>query len=847
MMANSLNVKDFGAVGDGRVDDTLALQAAIDAASAAGGGTVVIPSGTYIVSAQASGNALILKDNVLLEGDTTDRPTLKLANGSSADIDGILRADGDAVGVSGLVIDGNRAHTTGVVSDLSLGDGAQLTLNYVQATNASGYGLDLRAEGGQVQSNKAYVDYNGQGGVITAGLVGSALDDLIVRDNDGNGLTTQGAVRVQDITSTSNQGYGVAVVGDADGHAAQLISGSITSNRTSGVLIDNASDAVVDHLSISYNRLLAIEVRDSQGTQISTNHIDGSYLDANQSYVLVQDSTGTEVRGNVIGATGYYDGAKSTYGVEERGQSNDNRIGDNFIGNVTEGDVKVVGATTAVFDNTDALTTYGSTGDDVISEYARAYNMVLYGGAGDDVILGGVLDNELIGGAGVDRLVGAQGHDTFRFTQLTDSYRTASAGYADTISAFDVSKDSIDVTSLGLSGLGNGHNGTLDLTYNADKDLTYLKSYDADAQGQRFELILKGDYRTSLTADNFLPLTTGTSGADTLHGTTHGRDTLVGGDGRDVLAGRGDDDRLDGGAGADRLIGGQGSDTFVYNHLTDSQVDAAGKDQGRDLIVDFNSAEHDQIDVSALGFSGFGDGYGTTLSLTYDTANDITRLSSKELDSAGNRFQIALNGNHLLDLGANAVEFARADSTQETSSYPGQSLITGTAGNDKLVGAAGEDRIYGLDGDDVLQGGANSDFLIGGHGADKLTGGSGSDYFIFQSVEDSYRTADQSHTDLITDFNQGYDSLSVSALGYTDIGDGFNGTLKIDYNAALDRTYVRDLQGDDQGRFFQIALSGDQTQNLRYNNMGFADRDVSADVTPIEVVGVATHADHAVG
>ncbi|MBD8710205.1 MULTISPECIES: M10 family metallopeptidase C-terminal domain-containing protein [Pseudomonas] len=846
-MANSFSVKDFGAVGDGHTDDTLALQAAIDAASAAGGGTVVIPSGTYIVSAQASGNALILKDNVQLEGDATDRATLKLASGSSADIDGILRADGDAVGVSNLVIDGNRAHTTGVVSDLSLGDGVQLTLNYVQATNASGYGLDLRAEGSQVQANKAYVDYNGQGGVITAGLVGSALNDLIVRDNDGNGLTTQGVVTVQDINSTSNQGYGVAVEGDANGHAAQLISGSISSNRTSGVLIDKASDAVVDHLSISYNTLSAIEVRDSQGTQISTNRIDGSYLDANQPYVLLQDSSGTEVRGNVIGATGYYDGAKSTYGVEERGQSDANRIADNFISNVTEREVKVVGTATAVFDNTDVLTTYGSSGDDVISEYAQAYNTVLYGGAGDDLIQGGVLDNVLIGGAGVDQLAGAQGHDTFRFTQLTDSYRTASASYTDTITAFDASKDSIDVTSLGMSGLGNGHNGTLDLAYNADKNLTYLKSYDADAQGQRFELILNGDYRTSLTADNFLPLTAGTSGDDSLHGTTHGRDTLVGGDGRDMLSGRGDDDRLDGGAGADRLIGGQGADTFVYNQLTDSQVDAAGKNQGRDLIVDFNSGDHDRIDISALGFTGFGDGYGTTLSLTYDSANDITRLSSKELDSAGNRFQIALSGNHVLDLGANAVEFAHADSPQKTSTYPGQILTIGTAANDRLIGSADADRLYGLDGDDVLQGGANNDFLLGGHGADKLTGGSGSDYFVFQSVEDSYRTAEQSHTDLITDFNQGYDSLSVSALGYTDIGDGYNGTLKIDYNATLDRTYVRDLQSDDQGRFFQIALSGDQTQHLRYNNMGFADRDVSTDAAPIEVVGVATHTDHAVG
>lgn len=42
-----VSVKDFGAVGDGAADDTTAFQDAIDAALLAGGGTVVVPYGTY--------------------------------------------------------------------------------------------------------------------------------------------------------------------------------------------------------------------------------------------------------------------------------------------------------------------------------------------------------------------------------------------------------------------------------------------------------------------------------------------------------------------------------------------------------------------------------------------------------------------------------------------------------------------------------------------------------------------------------------------------------------------------------------------------------------------------------
>ncbi len=44
----SRDVKSFGAFGDGRSKDTVAIQNAIDAAFAAGGGTVVFPRGTYL-------------------------------------------------------------------------------------------------------------------------------------------------------------------------------------------------------------------------------------------------------------------------------------------------------------------------------------------------------------------------------------------------------------------------------------------------------------------------------------------------------------------------------------------------------------------------------------------------------------------------------------------------------------------------------------------------------------------------------------------------------------------------------------------------------------------------------
>ncbi|MFW5883040.1 MAG: glycosyl hydrolase family 28-related protein, partial [Verrucomicrobiota bacterium] len=46
------DVRDFGAVGDGVVDDTAAIRDAIEAAAKAGGGTVFFPEGTYNVMPQ---------------------------------------------------------------------------------------------------------------------------------------------------------------------------------------------------------------------------------------------------------------------------------------------------------------------------------------------------------------------------------------------------------------------------------------------------------------------------------------------------------------------------------------------------------------------------------------------------------------------------------------------------------------------------------------------------------------------------------------------------------------------------------------------------------------------------
>lgn len=78
----SLNVRDFGAVGDGKTKDTAAIQQAIDRAYVLGGGEVVLPAGDYLTGAVAlkSNTTLHLSKDATILGtaDFTDYPVMQV-------------------------------------------------------------------------------------------------------------------------------------------------------------------------------------------------------------------------------------------------------------------------------------------------------------------------------------------------------------------------------------------------------------------------------------------------------------------------------------------------------------------------------------------------------------------------------------------------------------------------------------------------------------------------------------------------------------------------------------------------------------------------------------------------
>jgi serralysin len=278
---------------------------------------------------------------------------------------------------------------------------------------------------------------------------------------------------------------------------------------------------------------------------------------------------------------------------------------------------------------------------------------IIYGQAGDDV---------LQGNGGRDILLGGAGADIFRFTQVNDSYRTATQNASDLIQDFDATQDRIDLIGLGFTGIGDGRHGTLAIQANVEGTRTYLKSFEADASGHRFELALDGNLVEQLNTSNLVftpPTIEGTAGRDVLTGSALA-EILVGGASNDRIDGGAGNDVLIGGSGADWLTGGEGKDVFRYTSTDDSYRTA---NQSFVDLIDRFEQRQDSIDISALGYTGFGDGTHGTLKLAYDRQNDRTYLKDLDANAQGHRFEIALNGYWLDDLDKGEVVFAQPQVT----------------------------------------------------------------------------------------------------------------------------------------------------------------------------------------
>jgi Ca2+-binding RTX toxin-like protein len=233
----------------------------------------------------------------------------------------------------------------------------------------------------------------------------------------------------------------------------------------------------------------------------------------------------------------------------------------------------------------------GDNGANVLNGHGG--NDILRGDAGNDIINGGDGNDILIGGAGADTLNGGFG--------VTGGDGIDTASYADSASAVFVNL----ATGIGHGGDAEGDRLSLiDNLIGSQFNDTLIGDANANRlDGGAGADILDGGpgndtvgYSGSAAAVS-VDLTTGiATGGDAQGDTLLEIENLVGSRFNDTLRGNDGSNVIDGGSGADKLTGGAGADTFVWHSTADTGTTPATAD----TVTDFNLAEGDKLDLSAI-------------------------------------------------------------------------------------------------------------------------------------------------------------------------------------------------------------------------------------------------------
>lgn len=197
------NARKYKAKGDGVTNDTAAIQAAIDAASAAGGGTVYIPAGTF-----AFADTLTLYDNVHLGGSGVGSTTLSYTSeseGVAFDLTGLTNSS-----INNLTINGNN--TAGspppdVDGFITMANATACVLRDLEIIEAPGTNL---------------------GSILLSGTATkNSVTDIIARDGNGSAIGLTGSScqgnHIGNVHVTDYTGFGVRLGSGAHGNLVENV------------------------------------------------------------------------------------------------------------------------------------------------------------------------------------------------------------------------------------------------------------------------------------------------------------------------------------------------------------------------------------------------------------------------------------------------------------------------------------------------------------------------------------------------------------------------------------------------------------------------------------------------
>lgn len=243
-VAKAYNVKLYGATGDGVTDDTVGIQAAITAATAAGGGIVFVPSGTYVISA-----ALVLGDGVRLIGD-----------GDS------YNGTGGSVG-KGTVIDNDGTTTPAIRINGATGYGFEIAYMHILGNGNTDDGIYLVPSGGLSPRSASIHDISiksvGRDGIRLSGYSYINLTNVNIASAGQHGIHL-----VEDVAGTTEYLKMDMVHADScTGSGLHIAKGTYVyanncdfAHNDIGVHINSTFNCFFNGLSVSQNTTYGIEL-----------------------------------------------------------------------------------------------------------------------------------------------------------------------------------------------------------------------------------------------------------------------------------------------------------------------------------------------------------------------------------------------------------------------------------------------------------------------------------------------------------------------------------------------------------------------------------------------------------
>lgn len=362
----TFNVLDYGAVGNGIVNDRDAIQAALDAAYEAGGGIVYIPAGVYAIDgggATRTYAGLQVRDNVTIAGDGMGQTVIKAMDGNSVGFTGLIRTpvgeDTRNVTIRDLTLDGNRDNTTGKVDGFfcgtepgSLEQCSDITLLRVEAMNCSGYGIDPHEQTIRMWIEDCVSHGNGLDGFTLDFLIDSTIRNNVAYDNDRHGFNvvtqTQNTVLEGNIAYDNGSAGIIVQRGSFDvpsPHDIKIIGGEVYGNLD-GILLKMSNDIEITGVHVYENDREGIKIYGSRDVTITDSTIENNSQSKPNGYAEIYlnpyvDSltnstfqvTDVTITGNTIGST------QSSYGIREAVDVTGSHIEDNdFVGTFVRGE-----------------------------------------------------------------------------------------------------------------------------------------------------------------------------------------------------------------------------------------------------------------------------------------------------------------------------------------------------------------------------------------------------------------------------------------------------------------------------------------------------------------------------